>query len=151
MIALKLTSQTNIPQRIDRQLRCIDILYIFVMEKPQATRHWKNIHLRKDSADSLNDSMHSNKSSLSSGYNRFHFKRQEDQPKKSAVFHFAARNRENPHDISLLSKRSQDKEMQPPRENSAAPRINTLERMVRRINSLTVDKDKRSDLTNVMK
>lgn len=121
------------------------------MEKPQVTRHWKDIHLRKDSADSLNDSVHSNRSSVSAGYTKFNFRRPEDQPKKSAVFHFTPRNKDNPHDISLLIKRNQDREVNRPRDSSAAPRLNTLEKMVRRMNSITVDKDKIADLNTIIK
>lgn len=57
--------------------------------------------------DSLNDSLGSNHSSLSSGYNRFKF-----QPKQSSLdnrptlFQFTARNKHQPFDISLLTKRS---------------------------------------------
>lgn len=76
------------------------------MEKPQQAKHWKEIHRRKESGDDLNDSMNSNRSSLSSGYNRFHFKRTDESDKKSAIFQFTARNKDHPYDLSILTKRT---------------------------------------------
>lgn len=120
------------------------------MEKPQVTRHWKDIHLRKDSADSLNDSIHSNRSSISA-YKRFNCKRPEEQPKKSAVFHFTPRNKDKPNDISVLVKNSQATGNNGSKDISVAPRMNSLEKMVRRINSIIVDRDKIGDLNSIVK
>ena len=75
------------------------------MKNPTA-KYWRESHhARKDSADELNDSLASNHSSLSSGYNRFKF--QPKQPNEArATFQFTARNRHQPFDISTLTKRS---------------------------------------------
>lgn len=79
------------------------------MEKPQApARHWKEVHRSGvESNSSLNSSINSNHSSLSAGYNRFQFQRssvERDPSKKDNMFQFTARNRRNPHDISILTR-----------------------------------------------
>jgi hypothetical protein len=75
------------------------------MEKPTPIKHWKEVHhSRRESSLSLNESINSNRSSLSSGYNRFHFQRPDDSGKKSAIFQFTARNKDNPFDVSVLTK-----------------------------------------------
>ena len=74
------------------------------MEKGEVQRHWKEVHRRKGSTSSLNGSFTS-RSSLSSGYNKFHFHKAEDQGKRNSIFHFTARNRDNPHDVSVLTKK----------------------------------------------
>jgi hypothetical protein len=81
------------------------------MNKNGPPKIWKEVHKsRKNSVDSLNDSVASNHSSLSSGYNRFHFNRP-DEPngKRSAIFQFTARNQQQPYDISILTQRSHKK------------------------------------------
>lgn len=122
------------------------------MEKPQATRHWKEVHRRNESVDSLNDSMHSNRSSLSSGYSKFHFKKNDDGHKKSAIFRFTARNKDNPHDISILTKQSAEGvETKQNRDDASTPRpFKTLDSMVKRMQSLEYDKEKCPELKGII-
>jgi hypothetical protein len=122
------------------------------MQKPQATRHWKEVHRRNESADSLNDSIHSNRSSLSSGYNKFHFKKSDDVHKKSAIFRFTARNKDNPHDISILTKQSAEGvEPKQIRDNVSTPRpLKTLDSMVKRMQSLEYDREKYPELKSII-
>lgn len=123
------------------------------MEKPQAARHWKEVHRRNESVDSLNDSIHSNRSSLSSGYNKFQFKKNDEGHKKSSIFRFTARNRDNPHDISILTKQSHDTfEHQQLKDNPSTPRpLRTLESLAKRMQSLDYDKEKHPELKVILK
>jgi hypothetical protein len=76
------------------------------MKNPTA-KYWKEVHhARRDSADSLNDSLGSNHSSLSSGYNRFKFQPKQPNEARGTTFQFTARNRHQPFDVSTLTKRS---------------------------------------------
>ena len=78
------------------------------MIKNPTAKNWREVHVpkQKETGDEMNDSVGSNRSSLSSGYNRFQFNRSEDKARKNSLFHFTARNREKPHDISVLTLRS---------------------------------------------
>lgn len=92
------------------------------MFKNPTAKHWREINSKKDSEESLNDSVNSNRSSLSSGYNRFHFNRSVDtHAKRSSAFHFTARNRNQPYDISILKIHQHEQLLTPLHLNQQTP------------------------------
>lgn len=121
------------------------------MEKPRVLKLWKEVHKRKDSEDSLNDSMHSNKSSLSAGYNKFQFKRNEENHKNSAVFHFVSKNKEPPRE--LLSNHKEMKERQASRKTLGAQesprRLLSLDSIVKKMNNFGFEKDTPTEMKRI--
>lgn len=85
------------------------------MERPAPVRNWKYVHHnRKQSEDSMDNSIDSVQSSKSGKFNRFQFRKEEKDPfrdPKEPIFVFSGKSRDRNNDRSLLSKNSlRDKE-----------------------------------------
>ena len=78
--------------------------------------------------------MTSNRSSVSSGYKKFHFPNKEGSNKKSSIFKFTPRNKDNPYDVSLLTKRSEkeDTSKKEKRETKTEKNLILFEKMLRK-------------------
>jgi hypothetical protein len=88
------------------------------MSKQTPTRNWKYVHHnRKQSEDSLDNSVDSVQSSKSGKFNRFQFTRKEEKPplplplpfhrdSREPIFVFTGKSKDKNHDRSLLSKHS---------------------------------------------